>query len=115
MAHFWEMDALSRGVEHPLHGNMVGVSSVVVASLYEMLEMEKTFHIQVPKPEAIQAMLREIGACDSPAALGLDKDLFHRSVLHAKEVRPRYTILQYASQKGVLEQCADILTDRFYS
>ena len=36
MAHYWEMDALRRGEEHPLHGNAVGVGTVLAASLYEM-------------------------------------------------------------------------------
>ena len=66
------------------------------------------------KPEFISSLLRSIGAEDNPKDLGISKELFRHSVIHAKEVRPRYTILQYAADIGELERIADLLTDKFY-
>ena len=114
LAHYWEMDALSKGVEHPLHGNSVGVGTVIIASIYEMADIKSKYGIHVPKPQEIQQMLKSAGACDNPANLGISGQLFHRSVLHALEVRPRYTVLQYANDSGLLEKYTDKLTERFY-
>lgn len=114
LAHYWEMDALKKGEEHPLHGNAVGAATVVSAAIYEMLAPGLPAGYNPPKPAEITAILRAAGAADSPKALGISRELFHRSVLHAKEIRPRYTILRYASQLGRLEEIADTLTRRFY-
>ena len=59
-------------------------------------------------------MLDSIGAKSSPKALGIEKELFRRSVIHALEIRPRFTILQYAKNENKLEECADKLTKLFY-
>jgi glycerol-1-phosphate dehydrogenase [NAD(P)+] len=114
LAHYWEMDALSKRQKHPLHGNMVGVGTVIISSIYELIGFRDQFHIEIPKPEEIKLMLRKVGACDNPSSLGISRELFHRSIIHALEVRPRYTVLQYASQMGYLEKFADELTKRFY-
>lgn len=37
MAHFWEMKNILRGVENPLHGTKVGVSTIIAASMYKKL------------------------------------------------------------------------------
>ena len=114
LSHYWEIDKLSRKLEHPLHGNSVGVGTVISAWLYKRLNIEEKFGIKTPVPEIIINLLNSIGAKSNPNALGIEKELFHRSVIHALEIRPRYTILQYAKTESKLEEYADELTNLFY-
>lgn len=114
LSHYWEIDKLSRKLEHPLHGNSVGVGTVISAWLYKKLNIEERFGIETPVPEIIINLLNSIGAKSNPKALGIEKELFHRSVIHALEIRPRYTILQYAKIENMLEECANELTNLFY-
>jgi len=114
LAHYWEMDFLSKGKPHPLHGNSVGVGAVVIASLYEMIKEKANIQMELPDPLTIRKLLVKIGACDNPKDLGIEKELFTRSVLHAKEVRPRYTVFHLAEKLGVLEEAAIKLTEMFY-
>lgn len=114
LAHYWEMDAIAHNREHPLHGNSVGVGTVVIASIYELMGNRIPAACKPPKPAYVASLLEKIGACSSPKALGISRELFHESIIHAKEVRPRYTVLQLASNYGLLEKFADKLTHRFY-
>ena len=114
LSHYWEIDKLSRKLEHPLHGNSVGVGTVISAWLYKKLNIEERFGIETPVPEIIINLLNSIGAKSNPKALGIEKELFHRSVIHALEIRPRYTILQYAKTENMLEEYANELTNLFY-
>jgi glycerol-1-phosphate dehydrogenase [NAD(P)+] len=114
MAHYWEIDALKNGREHPLHGNSVGVATVVMASIYELMKDKIPAACKPLKPGEVSGILKRAGACDNPKALGISRELFHESVLHAKEIRPRYTILQYAATLGMLESISETLTQRFY-
>ncbi|NRT28226.1 glycerol-1-phosphate dehydrogenase [NAD(P)+] [Clostridium beijerinckii] len=41
LSHYWEIDKLSRKLEHPLHGNSVGVGTVISAWLYKNLILKK--------------------------------------------------------------------------
>ncbi|WP_243099123.1 sn-glycerol-1-phosphate dehydrogenase [Clostridium sp. MF28] len=106
LSHYWEIDKLSRKLEHPLHGNSVGVGTVISAWVYKKLNIEERFGIETPVPEIIINLLNSIGAKSNPKALGIEKELFHRSVIHALEIRPRYTILQYAKTENMLEEYA---------
>ncbi|WP_270567828.1 sn-glycerol-1-phosphate dehydrogenase [Clostridium beijerinckii] len=114
LSHYWEIDKLSRKLEHPLHGNSVGVGTVISAWLYKKFNIEERFGIETPVPEIIINLLNSIGAKSNPKALGIEKELFHRSVIHALEIRPRYTILQYAKTENMLEEYANELTNLFY-
>jgi glycerol-1-phosphate dehydrogenase [NAD(P)+] len=114
LSHYWEIDKLSRDLEHPLHGNSVGVGTIISAWIYKELKIEEKYGIKIPGPEEIIKLLDSIGAKSSPKALGIERELFHRSVIHALEIRPRFTILQYAKNENKLEECADKLTSLFY-
>ncbi len=114
LAHYWEMDALSHGREHPLHGNSVGAASVVISALYHLFSDDLITSLNVPEPEHLQKLLNAAGAADSPKTLGIGRKLFKESLIHAMEIRPRYTIFHYAAKAGLLEKYSDILTQRFY-
>lgn len=114
LSHFWEMDAVAHGRPHALHGSAVGVGTVVIASIYELMGDRVPADCHPPKPGEIAALLRRAGACDNPKDLGIERGLFRESVVHAHEARPRYTVLSLASSYGLLEQFADELSHRFY-
>lgn len=115
MAHYWEMDALKRGEEHPLHGNAVGVASVISASLYELAAEKLPQGFTPPDKEKILRCLKAAGACVTPKELGIRRDLCLEAILHAMRMRDRFTILRLLDREGLLSACAIELTNQFYS
>lgn len=112
MAHYWEMDALAKGYEHPLHGESVGVAAVIMSEIY-LLSAE--YHsITVPHPDRIRSVLAESGCVNDPVSLGISRELFRESVMNAMTVRPRYTIFHLLKEKDKLKQYADHLTSVLY-
>ena len=85
MAHYWEMDALRRGEEHPLHGNAVGVGTVLAASLYEMAAEYLPQGFAAPDKGQILACLQAAGSCADPKELGIRRELCLESLLHRAE------------------------------
>mgnify|MGYP005850431579 CR=1 FL=1 len=113
-AHYWDMDAISRNVEHPLHGNSVAVGTVVTSYAYEIMKPYLPDDFDAPDPEKVAGLLRRIGSCDGPRMLGIGKDLFIRSVHNAYKLKSRYIIFKLAEEKGMLGVIADALAGRFY-
>ena len=114
MAHYWEMDALRRGEEHPLHGNAVGVGTVLAASLYEMAVEYLPQGFAAPDKGQILACLQAAGSCADPKELGIRRELCLESLLHAMELRNRFTVQKLLEQKGKLSLCAQELVARYY-
>lgn len=114
MAHYWEMDALRRGKEHPLHGNAVGVGTVLAASLYEMAAEYLPQGFAAPDKGQILACLQAAGSCADPKELGIRRELCLESLLHAMELRDRFTVQKLLEQKGKLSLCAQELVARYY-
>ena len=114
MAHYWEMDALRRGEEHPLHGNAVGVGPVLAASLYEMAVEYLPPGFAAPDKGQILACLQAAGSCADPKELGIRRELCLESLLHAMELRDRFTVQKLLEQKGKLSLCAQELVARYY-
>lgn len=114
MAHYWEMDALRRGEEHPLHGNAVGVGTVLAASLYEMAAEYLPQGFAAPDKGQILACLQAAGSCADPKELGIRRELCLESLLHAMELRDRFTVQKLLEQKGKLASCAQELVECYY-
>lgn len=116
MAHFWELDALKKGIEHPLHGNSVGVGSIVACEAYKIMKAryEEVRDIPVPTPEMLRDIYRKVGSALTPGKLGIPEDVFHDCINNAYHIRPRYTIFNYAKNAGFLPELADMLTEIFY-
>lgn len=114
MAHYWEMDALRRGEEHPLHGNAVGVGTVLAASLYEMAAEYLPQGFAAPDKGQILACLQAAGSCADPKELGIRRELCLESLLHAMELRDRFTVQKLLEQKGKLSLYAQELVARYY-
>lgn len=116
LSHYWEMDYIARGLNPNHHGIQVGVATPVIARFFE--EMEDILPEGVKEwcmpHEEIEDLLRKGGAPTSPKEIGIDRELFHASLLNGYNVRPRYSIMQFAKDKGRLEEIADKITEEIY-
>ena len=115
ISHYWEVDALSKGMEHSLHGNSVSVAAVITAHLYELAKPYLPKELEVPDKATIMSVIASAGAPMTPQDVGISKALFHESILRAMDTRERYTILRFCDSKGLLECFADKLTETFYT
>lgn len=116
LSHFWEMDYIARGLNPNHHGIQVGVATPVIARFFEEMEdvlPEGTKEL-CPSHEEIEKLLAVGGAPTSPKEIGIDKELFYQSLLKGYNVRPRYSIMQFAKEHGRLEQIAKKITSEIY-
>jgi len=116
LAHFWELDALKKGIEHPLHGNSVGVGTIVSAEAYKIMKNKfpELLEVSPPDPDYLREIYKKIGMFNSPVSLGVSRELFKETILNAYRIRPRYTIFNYTKDKGLLPELAEELTEKFY-
>lgn len=114
LSHYWEIDALAKGEEHPLHGNSVGVGTVIISRIYEKIQKKLSLDFEVPTAEYVIEQLKNAGSIYDPKTLGIKREVFRDSVIHAKEIRPRYTVLQLSQDEGILESTAEELTGMYY-
>lgn len=116
LSHYWEMDFIARGKFPELHGVKVGIATPIIAEVFEILgdDMPKETKKLAPSRGFVEDLLNAAGAMVSPKEVGIDRDLFHRSLMEAYTVRNRYSVLQYAKEKGRLEEVADKITERIY-
>jgi len=170
LSHFWEMMFLLKGKKAILHGTKVGVATVIITKLYQLLKtktvnfsnaiekvnsfdqkewvkcIEKTYktaapdiialeemaqknsiekynkRIQiikskwndiirtiekiVPSAKEIEEILKKVDAPVNPLQVGVDSNTVLNSIIFAKEIRNRYTILQLLWDLGLLEEFA---------
>jgi len=116
LAHYWEIKAIEAGREHPLHGNAVGTCTLITAMLYEMAAADGLLPegLEYPALEEVRDLLEKVGAETNPGGLNIDRDMFVDGMLNAMNFRKKYTILQFLSDRGKLEEYTNILTRRFY-
>lgn len=113
-SHYWEVEALKHGEAHSLHGNSVAVGAVLSASLYELAAPHLPKGFMPPDKTQVLSLLRSAGAPVHPKEIGISRSTFHDSILHAMEIRERYTILRFCQERGLLESFADIITGAFF-
>ena len=58
-------------------------------------------------PEQIEQAMRVAGAAKRPEDLGVDPAFYRDAVLHAREIRERYSVLDLAADAGLLEDLVD--------
>jgi glycerol-1-phosphate dehydrogenase [NAD(P)+] len=114
ISHFWEMQALKERRPHHLHGTMVGVATVIVAHLYQSAKKSGLEIDYYPEPDVIKGYLLDAGCPIHPNEIGVSEDLFVDSVLNAMNIRPRFTILRYLSEKKMLEEITKTLSEKYY-
>ena len=63
---------------------------------------------RAPKADEIEQLLKKAGedVPTRPEDVGFDRKMIQETILYAKEVRQRYTILQLLGDMGLLEQFA---------
>ena len=175
-SHLWEMEGLGKDADPPLsHGFKVGMGSVAIAALYELLlerdladldiealkdswptreKMEQSVRAQHTSPELeegaveqtlakyisadeladrlellrevwpglrekvreqlmpaweIKEMLEAAGCPTTPVEIGLGWGNFEKSYRRAQTIRKRYTVLDLASETGLLDECVQEL------
>ena len=64
---------------------------------------------ELPGSAEVMELLRSLQSPCLPEEIGVDGRLLRDILLYAKEVRPRYTLLQMAWDLGVLERLSDDL------
>lgn len=114
LAHYWEIAALRNNQSHPLHGNSVGAATLVVSMIYQLMKDKIPNEIDLPDPEYIISIHEKVGSIYNPRDLGIPEEVFADSIIHAREIRNRYTILQLAYENNLLEKFSKILTEEFY-
>ena len=67
-----------------------------------------------PDKGQILACLQAAGSCADPKELGIRRELCLESLLHAMELRDRFTVQKLLEQKGKLSLCAQELVVRYY-
>lgn len=177
LSHFWEMMFLLKGKKAILHGTKVGIATLIITKLYELLVtktvnfnnaidkvnsfnqkewvkcIEKTYktaapgiialeervqknsiekynkRIQiikskwndiirtikkiVPGAKEIKAILQKVDAPVNPLQVGVDSNTILNSIIFAKEIRNRYTVLQLLWDLGLLREFASNINDYF--
>ncbi len=113
-AHYWDMDAISKNQEHPLHGNSVAVGTVIASYVYDFMKPYLPEGLPSTGTQMKIELLKTIGACYSPKDLGISKDLFIKSMYESYHLKPRYTIFNLVEEKGMLEKITKELTEKFY-
>lgn len=177
LSHFWEMMFLLKGKKAILHGTKVGIATLIITKLYELLVtktvnfnnaidkvnsfnqkewvkcIEKTYktaapdiialeeraqknsiekynkRIQiikskwndiirtikkiVPSAKEIEAILQKVDAPINPLQVGVDSNTILNSIIFAKEIRGRYTVLQLLWDLGLLREFASNINDYF--
>jgi glycerol-1-phosphate dehydrogenase [NAD(P)+] len=64
---------------------------------------------QLIPAERLRAMLRAAGCPTGPAEIGLHRSAFQETYQRAQMIRRRYTVLDLATETGILRECVDEL------
>lgn len=69
----------------------------------------------IPTVTQMEETLESLGGAIRPSHVDIPREMFYNSVLTAKEVRDRYTILQMLWDLGLIEEFAKEMTDYMYA
>jgi sn-glycerol-1-phosphate dehydrogenase len=108
LAHYWELDAIEKGISHPLHGNSVGLASIASAEVYDIMSrrFEIVAEVHPPKPDFLREIYAKAGCALTPTELGISDEVFLQSLKNGYKIRPRYTIFNFTRDQGMLEEVA---------
>ena len=124
MSHYLEMDFLRRGKPIPLHGVKVGLGTLVSLHLYKRVgtlaqefagkEIAAALAVPLPSPEWAAEQLASFGCPTRFSEIGVPEETFRAMLLHAHELRDRFTILALYNRNGLTEGMLGELTELFY-
>ncbi|RRJ66892.1 sn-glycerol-1-phosphate dehydrogenase [Paenibacillus oralis] len=118
LSHYWEMEFLRRGERAVLHGAKVGAACAEIARVYhdaagrgicpgaepEALRQHgaqvREWLRDLPSEAQLRDLLRQAGGPASRTELGIDDELFARSLREAHRVRDRHTLLRALNEAG---------------
>ena len=114
LSHYWELDAVEKGIPHPLHGNSVGLASIASAEVYDIMSkrFEVVADVKAPKPDFLREIYAKAGSALTPAELGVSEEVFRASLKNGYKIRPRYTIFNFTKDHGMLEEVAEEVANR---
>lgn len=124
MSHYLEMDYLKRGKRIPLHGIKVGLGTMVSLYLYHAIEkggfdfegVEKVVSVaeSLPSEKYVENILLSFGCPVRFSQIDVEKDTVYRMLFEAYKIRNRYTILTLFNERGLIDQVADDIMDKYY-
>ncbi|WP_446898983.1 hypothetical protein ACSVC9_03570 [Clostridium sp. LBM24168] len=78
-------------------------------------DIDKICNVNVPEPENIINILKSSVALWNPRDIGIDRELFIKSFVAAKDMRKRYGIFQLLEDIGKLDEAASYVADVYYN
>jgi len=116
IVHYWDVDCIKRGVEHPLHGNSVGVGTVIICKLFELVKTQLPVKVMDLDGEKIERTLKEAGCKTSPVELNISRRLLKESIIKGHTMSTKYTVLTYLAQEKpkLLEEIAEKICNIYY-
>jgi glycerol-1-phosphate dehydrogenase [NAD(P)+] len=77
-------------------------------------EILNIVNIIMPSSDYIKKILKDGGCVWHPAELGIDKELFVKSFITAKDIRTRYGVVHLIDDLGLTEEIANLIADKLY-
>jgi glycerol-1-phosphate dehydrogenase [NAD(P)+] len=127
IAHYLEIKYLKEGKNSILHGTSVALGTLLVSMLYEYVLQSKEFlkvgnsekiveslTPYLPKPMEVKEWLQKIGLSIYPKDYGISFDLLKETLLNARLIRDRFTILSYAEELNILEAATTSILTGLY-
>jgi glycerol-1-phosphate dehydrogenase [NAD(P)+] len=74
--------------------------------------LRRRLRAQLLPPAQLRRRLRALGAASTPGEIGLTPERLRGDLLGARTIRRRYTVLDLASEAGLLEPCVDAVIDQ---
>ncbi|WP_242698376.1 sn-glycerol-1-phosphate dehydrogenase [Bacillus sp. SD088] len=108
LSHYWEMEFLQKKRQQVLHGAKVGVSTILMSSLYpkwyqegklfpndfeQKIEVEEIIE-SLPDATYLTKLMEQLGGPTTPEQLEIEENLVDRSLKEAYLLRDRFTMLK---------------------
>jgi len=116
IVHYWDVDCIKRGVKHPLHGNSVGVGTVIICKVFELLKGKLPVEVMDIDENKIIKILKSAGCKTSPVELNISRELLKESIIKGHTMSTKYTVLTYLAQENpkLLEEVAEKICNMYY-
>jgi len=127
LSHYWEMDLLKNNRPQVLHGAKVGVTTILLSSIYKREFLNELDNIlrndtiqekndkvlenlrvnkdkieeiiqAIPDPESTIWLMQNLGGPVLPNELGISESLVNDSLKQAHHLRDRYTVLKFLNE-----------------
>ncbi|MCK5758736.1 MAG: sn-glycerol-1-phosphate dehydrogenase [Clostridiales bacterium] len=116
IVHYWDVDCIRHGKEHELHGNSVGIGTVVICRLFDIVRDKLPVEVADVNTKEIEKILKLAGCMTTPQEAGIERSLFKESILKGHTMSSKFTVLTYLNQENpdLLKEVAEKLCIEFY-